>query len=75
MKTITIRGVRGRHRDDVKAALRIIESGRFPRERLFTHVMPLDQTESALRLVARESGGDPIHVVVVPQPTPAEAQS
>jgi threonine dehydrogenase-like Zn-dependent dehydrogenase len=39
MKTITIRGVRGRHREDVKAALRIIESGRYPLERLCTHVM------------------------------------
>jgi threonine dehydrogenase-like Zn-dependent dehydrogenase len=65
MKTLSIHGVRGRHRESVKAALRIIESGKYPLERFCTHVLGLEETERALKIAGREEG-EALYVVVKP---------
>ena len=65
-KTLSIHGVRGRHRESVKAALRLIESGAYPLERLCTHTFPVEETAKALRLAAGEEGEDVFHVSVTP---------
>jgi threonine dehydrogenase-like Zn-dependent dehydrogenase len=65
-KTLSIHGVRGRHRESVKAAIRLIESGRYPLERLCTHALPVEMTDRALRLAAGEEDGDVFHVSITP---------
>jgi threonine dehydrogenase-like Zn-dependent dehydrogenase len=65
-KTLTVKGVRGRYRKAVKAALRIIESRKYPLEMLCTHHFPVEQTELALRTAARELDLDALHVCVMP---------
>jgi threonine dehydrogenase-like Zn-dependent dehydrogenase len=50
----------------VKAALRIIESGKYPLDVLCTHHFPLEETERALRTVARLEDPQALHVCVMP---------
>ena len=66
-KTLTIKGVWGRHRRSVKAAIRLIESGRYPLHKLCTHAFPLEETGQAFRVVAREVDRDALHVSVIPR--------
>jgi threonine dehydrogenase-like Zn-dependent dehydrogenase len=50
-----------------EAAIRMIESRRFPLEKLHTHTIPLEQTEQALRILAGEVPGEqPIHITIKP---------
>lgn len=65
-KELTMKGVWGRNREAVPAALRLIESGRYPLERLCTHTFPVEQTALALETAAREHGEEALHVSVVP---------
>jgi threonine dehydrogenase-like Zn-dependent dehydrogenase len=65
-KLLTIKGVWGRDRASVFAALRLIESGKYPLDRLTTHAFPLEEADLALRTVAREGDKNALHVSVVP---------
>jgi len=48
-------------------AVRLIESRKYPLERLHTHTLPLTDAERAIRLLARqEPGEDAIHIALVP---------
>ena len=64
-KELTIKGVRGRYGRSIRAAIPIIESGRYPLEKLCTHSYPIEQTEQALRTLGRECDPGAIHISVV----------
>ncbi|MCU1457398.1 MAG: Alcohol dehydrogenase GroES domain protein [Actinomycetia bacterium] len=70
LKQLRIQGVGGHDHASVEAALALIASGRFPLERMRTHVLPLDQAEAAIELLEGTAGGlaseAPIHVTLVP---------
>jgi threonine dehydrogenase-like Zn-dependent dehydrogenase len=63
-KVLTLRGVRGRPSSAVPPALRLIESGRYPLERLCTGSYPIEQTERALTAAATVPGA--IRCSVIP---------
>jgi threonine dehydrogenase-like Zn-dependent dehydrogenase len=65
-KELTVKGVRGHDYDSVEAAIRIIESGRYPLERMATHRFALDRVDEALRVVGERTDPSAIHVSVVP---------
>jgi threonine dehydrogenase-like Zn-dependent dehydrogenase len=62
--------VKGAFSVDAKAytdAIRLIESGKFPLERMQTHRFGLDNVEHAIKLLAGEvSGENAIHVAIMP---------
>ena len=68
-RQITVRGVWGVQGPAYRQAIRIIESGRFPLERLRTHSFGLDDAETAIRTLAREVPGSEsaINVVIRPE--------
>lgn len=65
-KELTVKGVRGRDYESVEEALRIIQSRRYPLERLRTHEFPLSQSDQALRVQGERTDPQAIHVTVVP---------
>ena len=67
-KALTVKGAYGVESTSYRAAIRMIESGRYPLHRLRSHTFRLDETELAIRTLAREAPGgeDAIHVVIVP---------
>ena len=66
-KSARILGTKGSPWRATEAAIRMIESGRYPLEKLHTHTIPLEQTERALRILAGEVPGEQaIHVTIVP---------
>jgi threonine dehydrogenase-like Zn-dependent dehydrogenase len=67
MKELTIKGVRGRTFREMKKAIAIIESGRYPLEKLATHHFTLDQVERAIQTVGGQGEPDAIHVSVLPR--------
>ena len=67
MKELTIRGVRGRTGRDMKRAIALIESGKYPLEKLATHHFTLDKVEDAIRTVGGEGAQGAIHVSVLPR--------
>lgn len=67
-KSLTVKGVWGRHREAVYAAIKLIESGRFPLEKLCTHTFPLESAGEALETVAGNMNKTAMHVSVVPHP-------
>lgn len=64
-RTVTVKGAYGRDRASVFAALAIIESGRYGLDRIATHQVALEDVDRALRMVARETDEDPLHVSIV----------
>jgi threonine dehydrogenase-like Zn-dependent dehydrogenase len=64
-KELTIKGVRGRYGRSIRAAIPIIESGRYPLEKLCTHSFSIEQTEQALQTLGREGDPGAIHISVV----------
>lgn len=64
-RRLTLRGVLGRPASAVSPALRIIESGRYPLERMCTGKFSIDQTEAALASVLEDSHA--IRSVVIPE--------
>ena len=67
VKELTLMGAFGVDYDNYERAIRLIESGKYPLERLHTHTLPLADAERALRLLAREEPGeDAIHIALVP---------
>ena len=64
-KEITIKGVRGRRAAELKKALRIIESGKYPLHKLSTHKFSIEETEKALLTIGGEGDRNAIHISVV----------
>lgn len=66
-KELTIRGVLSMPVDETFRAVEIIESGRYPFERMHTHSLPLEQAEDAIHALAGGIPGvNPIHLAIVP---------
>ena len=65
-KTLSLRGVWGRHRQSVFKALKLIESGRYPLHKLTSHHFPLEQADLALQMTAQETEEKSFHVSVMP---------
>ena len=67
VKEITITGAFGVTWRAYESAIRLIESGRVPLERLHTHDFPLEQAELAIQTLAGEVAGEgSIHSCLVP---------
>ncbi len=67
LKELTLIGALGVDYGNYDRAVRLIESGKYPLERMHTHTLPLEQAERALRILAREEPGeDAIHIALVP---------
>ncbi len=66
-KELTIKGALGVDHANYERAIRLIESRKYPLERLHTHTLPLAEAERAIRILAREvPGEDAIHIALVP---------
>jgi len=67
LKELVIRGVRGRTAREMKKAIRLLESGKYPLEKLATHHYGLDDVDTAIRTVGGEGEAGAIHVSVLPE--------
>lgn len=67
MKELTIRGVRGRTAREMKKAIRLLESGKYPLAKLATHHFGLKDVDTAIRTVGGEGAAGAIHVSVLPE--------
>ncbi len=66
-KELTIRGVLSMPVEETFRAVDIIESGRYPFEKMHTHSLPLEQAEEAIHMLAGEVPGvNPIHLAIAP---------
>lgn len=66
-KELTIRGVLSMPVDETFRAIEIIESGRYPFDKLHTGSLPLEQAEDAIEALAgKRPGLNPIHLAIVP---------
>jgi len=65
-KQITWRGVRGRERDSVVRALRILEEDHGDIDSLATHAFPLDELEQAFKRLDDPSVVDAVHISIIP---------
>lgn len=67
LKGLTIIGALGVNSYAYRQAIRIIESGRYPLERLHTHTFPLEDAERAVRAMGGELPEEQaVHVALVP---------
>jgi 2-desacetyl-2-hydroxyethyl bacteriochlorophyllide A dehydrogenase len=67
VKELTVLGALGVDYDGYDRAVRLIESGKFPLEKMHTHTMPLDEAERALDMLAGKiPGEEAIHIALVP---------
>lgn len=67
MKELTIKGVRGRTASEMKKAIKLLESGRYPLHKLATHHFTLDEVDNAIRTVGGEGERGAIHISVLPK--------
>ena len=68
MKEISIQGAIGVTSSGYRSAIRLLESGRYPVERMHTHDFALRDAELAIRTLAREIPGDEsIHSCLLPE--------
>ena len=66
-KELTIKGAFGVDFHAYEPAIRLIESGKYPLEKMHTHTMPLEEAERAIQILAREiEGEEAIHIALVP---------
>jgi threonine dehydrogenase-like Zn-dependent dehydrogenase len=66
-KELTIRGVLSMPVDETFRAIDIIESGRYPFDKLHTCSLPLEQAEDAIEALAGKLPGvNPVHLAIVP---------
>ena len=66
-KELTIRGYLGVDYGSFEAAIRIIESRKYPLELMHTHTLPLAEAERALRILGNEEPAERgIHVSIAP---------
>jgi threonine dehydrogenase-like Zn-dependent dehydrogenase len=66
LKELTIKGVRGRTAREMKTAIKILESNRYPLHKLATHHFTLDEVDMAIRTVGGQGAAGSIHVSVLP---------
>lgn len=67
MKELTVIGALGVDYDSYEKAIRLIESGKHPLERMHTHTVPLTDAERALDLLAgKVPGEEAVHIALVP---------
>ncbi|HJQ83093.1 MAG TPA: zinc-binding dehydrogenase [Candidatus Binatia bacterium] len=67
VKELTLQGAFAVTSRGYEAAIRLIESGRVPLERMHTHDFPLEDAELAIRTLAGEEPGEPsIHSCLLP---------
>ena len=68
LKEINIMGAIGVTASGYRSAIRLLESGRVPVERMHTHNFALGEAELAIRTLAREVDGDEsIHSCLIPE--------
>ena len=65
-KFLTVRGMRGHSFQSVKMAIELIASGRYPLERMCTHVFGLNEVDTAIRTVGGQGLPGAIHCMVDP---------
>ncbi|MBI2917740.1 MAG: alcohol dehydrogenase catalytic domain-containing protein [Chloroflexi bacterium] len=66
-KEIRLQGAFSKGTEAVRAAISLVEAGKYPFHKLVTHRFPLARAEEALRCVAREvEGVNPVKVVLDP---------
>jgi threonine dehydrogenase-like Zn-dependent dehydrogenase len=76
VKELRIMGAFGVTSPSYRAAIRLIESGRVPVERMHTHDFPLEDADYALRLLAGEIPGEQsVHSCLVPSMVPTKARA
>lgn len=67
LKELTLMGALGVDRESYGRAVRLIESGRYPLERMHTRTLPLAEAERALALLAGEvEGEEAVHIALAP---------
>ena len=67
MKELTVMGALGVDHANYERAVRLIESRKYPLEKMHTHTLPLNQAERAIRLLSgAEPGEQGIHIALVP---------
>jgi threonine dehydrogenase-like Zn-dependent dehydrogenase len=72
VKELTLQGAFGVTSHAYEAAIRLIESGRVPLERMHTHDVALEDAEHAIQVLAGEVPGEStIHTCVIPDRRPA----
>jgi threonine dehydrogenase-like Zn-dependent dehydrogenase len=64
-KEVTMKGVRGRTGRDIKKAIALLESGKYPLGELATHQFSIEDAEKAILTVGGEGERGAIHVAVV----------
>jgi threonine dehydrogenase-like Zn-dependent dehydrogenase len=66
-KELSIRGVLSMPVEETFRAIDLIQSGRYPFEKMHTYSFPLEQAEDAIRTLAGAVPGvNPIHIAIVP---------
>jgi len=65
-KQIVLRGIRGHSYEAVELALQTMAAGRFPLEKMSSHVVGLTEIDHALKMVGGESQERSIHITVDP---------
>ena len=66
-KELSIRGVLSMSVDDTFRAIELIESGRYPLDRMHTYSFPIEQAEEAIHALAGDIPGvNPVHLAIVP---------
>ncbi len=68
-KQIVLRGTRGHSFEAVELALKTMAAGRFPLEKMSSHVVGLKDIDVALKMVGGESAERSIHITVDPWKT------
>ena len=64
-KEIRVQGAMGVDFRAYAPAIRLIESGRYPLEKMHTHTLPLEQAEHAIKILAGEiPGEEAIHIAI-----------
>ena len=60
-------GALGVDHANYERAVRLIESRKYPLEKMHTHTLPLDQAERAIRILSgKEHGEQAIHIALIP---------
>jgi 2-desacetyl-2-hydroxyethyl bacteriochlorophyllide A dehydrogenase len=67
VKELTVIGALGVDHANYERAVRLIESRKYPLERMHTHTLQLAEAERAIRMLAgKEAGEEAVHIALVP---------